>query len=802
MILLLYCVFLQLLCVSERVLNKVLGIVICDPRTLKSQLRTMLDNLFLAGVFSFVLGLLSLPLQVVSTVLSFLARNILVSAWVLMLVALMINVSESSSAVLSTTVNMYNSAVGPSIDMLIVKPLQFLDLIFSALVPLYNGVAWMISQMFMKVAIPFLGVHVDRLPRLVGDFGLMCATTGRACALLADRYVQCGIQAQRQNTYLANFNASNHAQSFLPFTPPNLQCIANTNYMTLDLMTPGIYARKTMLHLHYMLTSSCTVLTAPLDIVLYPFLDFNLYKAVHCLVNTVLHFVIAVPVITTTRCSYARDTLLEFTEIEQALMCTPDFKPGFLIATSGIHALGKLVDNWLNMMLVVVEHNVGRVTVVCTESATIGEVWEGVEDLFDAKNKPLKIVGMSEAMVAVTDGTSTAFHSLIDGASTVWAIGNFPFPVDPRLGVAPVKYGEVFDSDPEGDVRTGLFGCRCFDREGANGVESIEVVCSSVPYQTNTHDNDEAYASHTVQRIVFDSPTATNTMTCARTVIRVSALRFSRQRFASASESGRDSPFADPFGAFDTGGTSGVKSYAADAMLYVQPLCDGPRESCLANINNCFPWCMGLHVAGQRNQQMRVYNARTWEDYVTLAQMDCIASDTGQTGCAAGTGARVVNMDANFSYATDCGVTVSSCTPQDSTSTFMSLDNLRALNSSVESGFVAHREETLPMVRLSSQPFVAAGDVFLHQHEISGDPGNFELVVSRLYDNKMGSFSMQYEQLSLLSNRQTVRLKLCDTEADSMCYYNALTENTIILPSSNMVSSATNIAATSEWAVH
>jgi len=448
---------------------------------------------------------------------------------------------------------MYNAGVGPAVDTLVVKPLQFFDTIFTALVPLYNGVAWMLSQMFMKVAIPFLGVHVDRLPRLVGDFGLMCATTGRACSILADRYVQCGIQAQTQNAYLANLNATGH-DAFKPFTPHNLQCVANTNYMTLDLMTPGIYARKTMLHLHCMLTSSCTVLTALLDIVLYIFLDFNLYKAVHCLVNSVLHFIIAVPIITTTRCSYARDPLLEFTETEQALMCAPDFKPGFLIATACIQSLGKLIDNWLNMMLVVVEHNVGRVTVVCSQTATIGEVWDGVEDLFDAQDKPLKIVGMSDAMLAVTDGTSTAFHSLTDGASTVWAIGNFPFPIDPRLGVAPVKYGEVFDADAEGDVRTGLFGCRCFDRDAADGVESIEVVCSSVPYQTNTHDNDEAYASHTVQRIVFDSASATNTMTCARTVIRVSALRFSRQRFASASESGTDSPFADPFNAFGSAG--------------------------------------------------------------------------------------------------------------------------------------------------------------------------------------------------------------------------------------------------------
>jgi len=449
---------------AERVLNKV--VVIFVNGNASSDLRRMLDNLYLSGVFSFVLGLLSLPLQVVATVLGLLARNLILSIWMLLLVSMLVSVSESSSSLLSTVVNLYNSGVGGVIDTLVVKPLQLLDFVYRGLVPLYNSFAWILLQLFMKVWLPFVGVHVDRLPLLVGDFSLTCATSGRSAALLASRYVECGTAAsQRQG--LRNANASVEAEPHLPFTPPNLQCIANINYMTLDLMTPGLYLRKTMVHVHYMLTSSCSVMTAPLDIVLYPFLDFNLYKTVHCLLNALLHFVIAVPLITTSRCDYGRDPLNGFSDIEQALMCSPDWRPGFAIVTAGLSALGKLVDNWLNMMLVVVEHSVGRVTVACAQSASVGKVWDGVEDLFEVRGLPLKVVGVSEAMLVVTDGTSAAFHSLTDGAYTVWALGIFPFPINPLLGVAPVKYGEVFDADAEDDTRTGLFGCRCFDRVGA-----------------------------------------------------------------------------------------------------------------------------------------------------------------------------------------------------------------------------------------------------------------------------------------------------------------------------------------------
>ena len=161
MLFVLYCVFLQLLCVSERVFNKVLRLVCVDPSYRYSNVRQMYDNMFLSGVFAFVVGLLSLPLQVIGAVLGFVFRNILVTIWVLMLVSLMVSISESSSAVLGLSVNAYNSGVGGAIDMLIVKPLQFFDIIYRALVPLYNAIMFIVSQIFMKVVIPFFGVHVE-----------------------------------------------------------------------------------------------------------------------------------------------------------------------------------------------------------------------------------------------------------------------------------------------------------------------------------------------------------------------------------------------------------------------------------------------------------------------------------------------------------------------------------------------------------------------------------------------------------------------------------------------------------------
>ena len=104
-----------------------------------------------------------------------------------------------------------------------------------------------------------------------------------------------------------------------------------------------------------------------------------------------------------------------------------------------------------------------------------------------------KVVGMTHQMIALTDGLTTAYHTLTDTQYTEWAIGNWPFRINPQYGVAAVKHGETYDGDVDGDLRTGLFGCECYDvPTGSIGLTRMEVWCASVPY-TQFTDNETAY---------------------------------------------------------------------------------------------------------------------------------------------------------------------------------------------------------------------------------------------------------------------------------------------------------------------
>jgi hypothetical protein len=101
-------------------------------------------------------------------------------------------------------------------------------------------------------------------------------------------------------------------------------------------------------------------------------------------------------------------------------------------------------------------------------------------------------------------------------------------------------------------------------------------------------------------------------------------------------------------------------------------------------------------------------------------------------------------------------------------------------------------------VRSALQPFVAAGDVFLYRsatNEVSG-----QILVTRLYDNKRGDFSLQQEKLSLLTSSLPMQYYQCLNE---QCYTEHLRDNHIVLPADYFIRENPSITATSsEWAVH
>ena len=195
----------------------------------------------------------------------------------------------------------------------------------------------------------------------------------------------------------------------------------------------------------------------------------------------------------------------------------PDWTPFFNILCTMSRALGDLVDNWLNMVLVVVESAVsGDAGVGCTPATTLGSVWTDVSAVFESR-EDLRVVGLTPTMYAATDGRSAAYFSLTGGPRLRLALENWPFVVDTRLGVAAIQYTDAQDVDAAGEASTGMFGCACTDGTLADGTPALRLSCASVPYQEHTDDA----ASTTVHPIVWDRRDAMLGLECRDVTVQV-----------------------------------------------------------------------------------------------------------------------------------------------------------------------------------------------------------------------------------------------------------------------------------------
>ena len=86
------------------------------------------------------------------------------------------------------------------------------------------------------------------------------------------------------------------------------------------------------------------------DLVMYAWLDINLAKAVHNIVNAVLFAVFQVPSITAQRCLNNNRDLV---------MCLPDFHPPINMLAAGVRNLGMLLDNFIDVSTIIVSKSVG-----------------------------------------------------------------------------------------------------------------------------------------------------------------------------------------------------------------------------------------------------------------------------------------------------------------------------------------------------------------------------------------------------------------------------------------------------------
>ena len=793
---------LQCLLFFERILFRLLLPVVVNffVQDQRSSVKKFADNSVVSSVWATVIYYAGIPLNFVLSIAAALYQNALFFGFILFSAGVLLIISDNFQRVMIIVIDSYNSGVGQTLDLLF-SVSEIFEFFIRLVLPWYNAAVWFVSQFFLQVFIPLFSMKdvITQLPEFFSNLSLCISALVLSVHTYLSNFLYCATGAGKAGSSAYGFSPGNYTQN-LPYTSPDLQCAVNQAYYTLDLMTPGSYMQQVTLDLQGLMYKTCSPAGFLIELLLYPLTDFNLYKSLHCAVNFLSFTVIAMPMMTYKRCKYADENDDFFTSEEIAVMCTPDWKPWISVIVEGQRSLGRLFDNWLDVSLAMVERVQGINQDLCKNTQSIDLVIQSASETLLSPVSLIRYVMLTDSMYAVTDGVSTLYHTMTDRTVSELAIGNWPFTINIDLGIAAVKVAETGESDMQANERTGMLGCQCIDEPivgmEASGQTRIRILCASVPYFI-FDDNETAYNTTTVQEIVFVNDHVRTLMTCQDTMIRVHTLRFSRHRVADGFTG--TGPMNDLFDTMNLYGNVQPQSFSADAAIYIQPRCkDKTLSACYPGLDNCFPFCLGLHLSGQSEANITAFNAKRWDEYVTVSQTDCVGGFTDyNTACEPKGFAHNLLNYGEFSIFDKPVCDFRACTQDDRSTTLIELSQLNSehpvLSNKTSPGYSG-------WVKLDEQPFAVAGDVMLRIVE-------GKLRITRLYDTNNGQYTLQHESLNLLHEESVDVLDQtteCAIKADDSCFNDAMQNNQIVLPPAYFSNEDITYvhAVASEWAVH
>ena len=771
---------LQVLFIIERFLHALVSVFI--PQGDGDAVKKLARRNVVATLFSNVVLLITFPIQIVSLVMEAIFSNATTGVSLFILFCVLSIVARSPSAFFAYFINTYNSGVGVMLNYVFVKPLEIISWCVVYLIPLYNSFTYWAKEALRIVFFDVLQVNVAVFSDIIENIMLLFGSFGISIGTWSSHVAQCALHQTYRQSIVGNASLAN--ATLIPFTDPNMDCVGNDNFLLLDVMTPALYAQRLVGNLNELVAQSCSPALVPVNIALYPLLDYNLWMSLNSLFNGfVVHPIFALPLKTWRRCEYAFLEPDKFTTTEKTVMCVPDFSAWIQILKVAARHLGKLVDNWLNVGVLLVENSLGIVDKTCDGAPSVRSVWQDASAVL-GDELPLQTIGLTESLYAVTNGISTVYQSAVQNTLPGVAIGNWPFQIEPRYGVAAVQHAQKFDADDTGARRTGMLGCRCMD-----GVDGISLACATVPYLIHHTESDEEYEAETVIRIRFNPSDAHRYLQhCSNVRIKVSSMRFSRKRFSFGGENGVDATYNDMFDVLGNSGASGFaaepQTFSADAAIIVTPLCSLAADpACVELVSSCFPFCMGLHVAGSQAASVTLHSAHYWKNFVNVAQTDCgVLQDAEATFCSSPAVITSENWDLALNGVCELP---DACIPSDYMVSSLPFGNI-PLNDAFR--------KTQPTIRLAGQPFVATGDVMLFAE---GD----SVRIVRLYDNSRGDFTLQNEAI-VMSESPDVPATRCQPSSES-CHETAMLAGTIVLPPPDRLArQISQPVAVSEWGVH
>ena len=578
----------------------------------------------------------------------------------------------------------YNNGLGASLQILVVWPMKILTWIFEALCPIWNAVFWILKKLPFQVLSETVLHNLDPVIKAIASFSLFCQAMAMSTVSWVGSFVCCA-----------------QSDGFC-----NPRCF-DAGERVFDFLTPMGHVRNMVVYITEWLRQMCFVLSGPMDIATYPFMDINFAKGIHFIFNSVLYFVFHVPAVTVERCTrYKADSVV---------MCIPDFDPVINMMVSGFRYTGYFVDNWLDISLLVVNAALNRPAPECKSLPDLLRDFDFKENFFGSNETVM--VGMTDYMFARTDGYGVQYFSMDRDWQTVLHPEAFPFRVNVAYGLAAVAHFHDADHDAKGDDTTGLLGCMC---QHTN--IGLQFTCAVALFDSVISDADQTIP------VTFQLPSTGLMLQCNKVMVKVESVRWPVSRYTSTKVQRMDGSYAQ-----DVGCASKSTCLYADAAIWVRPMCSVDRIDlvCVESFKQaaCFPYCMALHVRGGGNQPLVLHDANEWNDGVAMLRRDCGLHSMSPSG--AGTGvtvsipSSVYGLDAQFSTDTSCvqNPLVNSVVPRSNFTEY-------SFHASID---------------LESQPFLFTGDLALTA--VRGQIGAnnqqlWSIQVHRIFGNQANEFTV------------------------------------------------------------
>lgn len=434
--------------------------------------------------------------------------------------AMLFVVQEQYPSLLITMADAWNATYGALIYEVLFFPLQILNLLFTSVIPIYNGIIWIFKQLVHNLVIRSAIENVDNLV----DIGQGVANLAQHLIVQIPEYAQAVI---------------------IPCAKPVTDTCYDPGFgnRILDMITPMADVRAIAAATIKICISICANAAGPVDIAMYPFLDINLAKAVHNLVNFILYTLLHIPSVTVQRC---------YNNNHDLIMCLPDFEPSFNMLVTGLRDLGLLFDNWFDVASIIVQKSLGLdPKAECDMQARLLAPASYSRAVF--KNNRTIVVGLTPGLYAVTDGTHAQYFNHYDSIESTILPNAWPIDVDVRYGIASVTYTARQRDGATAEASTTMLGCRCLDNDGK---PPMRIQCALALKEKISLANSQS----NVFDVVFQQRSTADYMMCSMAQISIQSVRWPATRFVSAA--------SNPM-LFQTAST---RSFV-DATIWVAPLC-------------------------------------------------------------------------------------------------------------------------------------------------------------------------------------------------------------------------------------